>query len=493
MAAMAMDWFQRSITGSGCRGEAREESSLFAQDMHKVPGIGGCIPLTEHHSQQLLPEEVVLFEPSQQEIWADSEKESPSTRLIFLNTPLTEAEVKALAAFRREWIRRNKGCTELPEAVRLSALRILQHKKFDVSKAVDLVSICLEERVKRLPLSEADLMPDLSSGALYWHGRDRMCRPCLVVRIGRMSELIKEPERCVKLVIYVLEYGIRHAMVPGRVENWVVVVDFQNAADIVSFVQLPYMCLVAKSIAMTLEYVYCGRMVWVKLLNLPSILSKFVQSVIPSEKKKKVNVVEDPKRGLLQFFEANQLEARYGGIQPDCAPTETYPFRFFAGCRGWVALNPDGSKSSKSAGSESTASTSSLFEDEVSQCCSDSWEGMSLHQHTCLAFHEGQLWDTNVMETWLHQARNSSLTPQSAKALTMLSSGVSVQPCQTIERWMELLENRSMPVLLSSQRRRDIKAKLQEQTLDSENAKLQEVTFPTERIRHEQRTTLISL
>jgi len=246
----------------------------------------------------------------------------------------------------------------------------------------------------------------------------------------------------------------------------------------------------------TLEYVYCCRMVWVKLVNLPSILSKFVQSVIPSEKKKKVNVVEDPKSGLLEFFEANQLEARYGGIQPDCAPTESYPFRFFAGCRGCVASNPDGRKSIKSAGSKSTASTSSLFEEEVSQCCSGSWEGLSLHQHTCHAFHEGQLWDTNVTESWLYQARNSSLTPQAAKALTMLSSGVSVQPCQTIERWMELLENRSMPVLLSSQRRRDIKAKFQEQTLDSENAKLQdasEVTFPTERIGHEQRRTLISL
>ena len=104
----------------------------------------------------------------------------------------------------------------------------------------------------------------------YWHGRDRKCRPCLVVRIERFAELIKESldkfssfsmsninlcksiqflcasfvggckeeqldlslpyvspfavnwsilckekERCVRMTIFVLEYAIRYAMAPA--------------------------------------------------------------------------------------------------------------------------------------------------------------------------------------------------------------------------------------------------------------------------------------
>mmetsp|Transcript_58659 Transcript_58659/g.104318 ORF Transcript_58659/g.104318 Transcript_58659/m.104318 type:complete len:238 (-) Transcript_58659:236-949(-) len=237
-------------------------------------------------------------------------------------------------------------------------------------------------------------------------------------------------------------------------------------------------------------------MVWVKLVNLPSILSKFVQSVIPSEKKKKVGVVEDPKADLLQFFEANQLEARYGGSQQDCAPAETYPFRFFPGATGNGAVKSDGSSTSAASRSTATGTTSYASdgeEDEVVKRNSDS-EGLSLHQHTSRAFHEGQLWDTNVTDSWLHQARLSSLTQQAAKALTGLNGGVVVQPCQTLARWKELLAESSldqMPVLLSSQRISKVPCQ-KELRFNSENAKPKEVGMP-KTSRSEKRRTLISL
>ncbi|CAL1152434.1 unnamed protein product, partial [Cladocopium goreaui] len=295
---------------------AAKSTALFTQDPMKVPCMGGCVELQQEHSKHLLPEEVVLFEPTEEEMFAESNARHGS-RLIFLNTPLLPSEVDALVALRKEWMRRGKGRDELPEFIRLSALRIMQHKRFDPSRAMDLVQTCLDERVRRLPLREEDLLADLSYGAMYWHGRDRKCRPCLVVRIERFAELIKERERCIRMTIFVLEYALRFAMVPGRVENWVVLVDFENASDIMSFYQLPTMCLTAKALSQTLESVYCCRMVWVKLLNLPTILSRIVQSVIPADKKKKVSAIEDYKKELLKYFEPSQLEARYGGTRRD--------------------------------------------------------------------------------------------------------------------------------------------------------------------------------
>ncbi|CAE7584798.1 unnamed protein product [Symbiodinium sp. CCMP2456] len=414
-------------------------SALFAQDAFSMPSVGGCVNIQHPHSKNLLPEEVVLFEPSVEEIFAD--RTGPrGTRLIFLNTPLSEAEVQALAALRKEWATRRSGRDDLPEFIRLSALRVLQHKKFDVSRAIDLIQTCLEERVRRLPLQEADILQDLSCGAMYWHGRDRKCRPCLVVRIERFADLIKDKERCVRMTIFVLEYAIRYAMVPGRVENWVVLVDCENLSDVVSFFQLPTMCLTAKALSQTLESVYCCRMVWVKLLNLPTILRSIVQSVIPAEKKKKVCAIEDPSKELLKYFEPNQLEARYGGTRPDLKPHETYPFHFFPGCTG--SPTASGSRRIMTCESDrSTASTesgqSTAASSEEVACLANLEPATSLHHLTGRKFHEGQLWDTSVRDRWSADATKSSLTWQAAQVLSAMLEQ-EVLPCCTMQQWKEL-------------------------------------------------------
>lgn len=405
-----------------------KSTALFSQDPMKVPCVGGCVELREH-SKHLLPEEVVLFEPTDEEMFAEPQARHGS-RLIFLNTPLSQTEVDALVALRKEWSsRRGKGRDELPEFIRLCALRVLQHKKFDLSRAMDLMQTCLDERVRRLPLREEDVLSDLSYGAMYWHGRDRKCRPCLVVRIERFAELIKDKERCVRMTIFVLEYAVRFAMVPGRVENWVVLVDFENASDVVSLYQLPSMCLTAKALSQTLESVYCCRMVWVKLLNLPTILSRIVQSVIPTEKRKKVCVVEDPKKELLKHFEPCQLEARYGGIRRDLKGHETYPFRFYPGCRG-VVMGAQRLPTCESDRSTTSSNSGSTVDTESEAT------GTSLHHQTGRKFHEGQLWDTSVTGRWIEEATESSLPPKAAQALSTL--GHLVEPCRSLEKWKEL-------------------------------------------------------
>mmetsp|Transcript_43041 Transcript_43041/g.77829 ORF Transcript_43041/g.77829 Transcript_43041/m.77829 type:complete len:616 (+) Transcript_43041:209-2056(+) len=407
------------------------------------PGIGGCVRLQAPHSEHLLPAEVVLFEPSAEDMFAlgamSPTCSSKHVRFIFLNTHLTHEEVDALARLRQEWRRQHKTGgradenDELPEFIRLNALRILQYKRFDAAKSVDLIELCLQERVQRLPLTEADTLPDLSSGAMYWHGRDHKCRPCLVVRISRMADLIKDKERCVKLVIFVLEYAIRFAMVPGRVENWVVLVDLEHASKIVSLYELPAMCLTAKAIATTLESVYCCRMVWIKLLNMPHFMGKVVQSVIPAEKKKKVSVVEDH-RELLQSFEPNQLEARYGGTAPDLEPHEVYPFKFFPNARG-PTRGPAASDGNLRSMTTSSTTASSL----VRPASPRSEPPTSLHRFTSRSFHEGQIWDPSAPEAWMQQAKASSLTPEAAEALSALSGSPASESCQDLDRWMELM------------------------------------------------------
>mmetsp|Transcript_80366 Transcript_80366/g.236445 ORF Transcript_80366/g.236445 Transcript_80366/m.236445 type:complete len:480 (-) Transcript_80366:57-1496(-) len=390
----------------------RADSKKLFEESQQAPAIGGCVDLAQPHSAFLLPPEVLLFEPSLAEIFQDGAAESAGSRNIFLNTPLNAHEVQILAelhqALRDEALITTAGDEEFPNYVGLHALRLLQHRKFNVKRALDLILTHLEERVRRLPIIEKDVLPDLHKGFMYWHGRDKKCRPCCVIRIENMGDMSKNRERAVRLVIFVLEYAIRFAMVPGRVENWVVILDLANASKVVSMFHLAGLAATAKVIGTTLESVYCGRMVWMKIINMPSVMRRVIESCIPAEKKKKVQFASNPAAELRDHFEPNQLEARYGGTAPDLAPSQTYPFHFFPGASpGAAAEHPP-----------------------------------SLHEKTTRAFHEGKLWDTSQPEKsrkWIEEMQHASLTPSSAAALSSLSGGLPVKPCCDTEHLMRVL------------------------------------------------------
>lgn len=402
----------------------RAHSRQLFQDARKAPGIGGCVELTKPHSDCLLLPEVLLFEPGPEELFQGGNAVQPGTRQIFLNTPLSKAEVASLEALhqglRSEALVTADGDEEFPEYVKLHALRVLQCRKFNVQKTLDLMLIHLEERVKRLPLSEKDVEDDLKQGFMYWHGRDKKCRPCLVIRIENIGEMRRDKERAVRLVIFVLEYAIRHAMVPGRVENWVVILDLANASSVVSMFNLAGLAATGKLIATTLEQVYCGRMIWMKILNLPQVMRKVIESCIPTEKKKKVQFVSDVHSELPRFFELNQLERRYGGTAEDLAPAQTYPFRFFPG-----------------------ASISSQTETSAASQPALSPQGQPWHSCTDRPFHEGRLWDTSTPEackSWVSHMECESLTPASSAALAELevTGGLVVKPCCDMDHWLQL-------------------------------------------------------
>jgi hypothetical protein len=288
------------------------------------------------------------------------------------------------------------------------ALRILQQSKYNTRKAMKLMETCLTDRVQRLPISEADVFEDLRRGFMYWHGRDRKCRPCLVIRLERMGELINDSARAIRLVIFVLEYAIKFAMAPGRVENWVVILDLENVTRVVSLLSLPGIVSTATTIANALENIYCGRMAWMQIVNMPGkrgTLTKLVNGAIPAEKKHKVNVVDKAADALKGRFEPHQVEARYGGTAPDLAPEETYPFRFFPDATG-----------------------------------SNAEQGNSLHAFTNRPMQQGVLWDSSSSETkkaWI--SKPQSLTEAAARAFSDLAER-NQEACSDMARWMELAQ-----------------------------------------------------
>jgi len=408
-------------------GQRVDTADLFAVAPEEVPGIGGIINLKKPHSEYLLPAEVILFEPTKNEIFQNGDASKANSRQIFLNTPLSAAENAALGELHRLLAKRGMAASEasaFPRYMESHALRILQTCKFNVPKAVDMMKTAVRERVRRLPIAEEDVLPDLKNGFIYWHGRDRKCRPCLVIRLERLGEMATDKERAVRVVMFALEYALRFAMVPGRVENWVVIIDLANITRLISPLKFGSMASTAAAIATTLEKVYCGRMVWLKIVNMPGGLARIVNGLIPAEKKEKVSFPTDVAAELLEQMEPHQLESRYGGTAPDLAPDQTYPFRFFKNPRGKAALLKEHPTDSLSSGKGEP-------------------EDFSMHESTQLVFHEGLLWDDSSAEArarWLEHAKVSSLTPDSASALSEFQQPQElVQPCRDMERWLTLV------------------------------------------------------
>jgi len=374
---------------------------LFS-DSHTAPAIGGLVVSTPH-SEHLLPPEVVLYEPERKLFGVPFEHGKPGRRLIFLNTKLSKTEQEGLQALHKaledEGVITSQGDAQFPLYVRLHALRILQQAKFNVNQALSMFLIHLNMRVKWFPLTDNDLLEDLKKGLMYWHGRDKQCHPCLVWKLGRISQF-KNKDAAIKVCLFVMEYGVRYALVPGRVENWILLVDLEN----VGFGQSNSLSI-AKNAGTILESVFCGRNYQTKIMSLPWVIRSTVNSLIPDDKREKVEFVADNARAstMLETFEPHQIEEAFGGSCPNLAPQETYPFKFFPNATGSTSSGDD----------------------------------KSLHMFTDRQFHEGALWDTSsdhVKQEWVGIAKQQSLSPSAVEELKELGVD-NVKPCQDLQTW----------------------------------------------------------
>merc|ERR1712146_432896 len=224
----------------------------------------------------------------------------------------------------------------------------------------------------------------------------------LIWRLERMDGFTKDS--AVKMVLFVLEYAVRFLPVPGRVENWILIVDLDNVG--VSYANSTNRDI-GKNCAVLLEQVYCGRNYQTKILSLPWVIKAVVNGFIPEDKKEKVQFLgaAEAAENLMTLFEPHQLEKRYGGTAPDLRPEETYPFRFFPNCTGKASATGD----------------------------------KSLHKYTNREFHEGFLWDESTVTAatkWQSEVLGQALTTAAVKSLQELGID-GAKPCTDVQSWLE--------------------------------------------------------
>lgn len=232
-------------------------------------------------------------------------------RLIFpANAEYYEYEEEVYQQF-LDYVNQNE--VVLPSMVDKSmTMRFLQANHYKVKKAVEDILSHLDWRKTTLPIILTSMQKQfLDEGMFYIHGRDKNFRPLNVfdprVIIGKNAD----QDEVLMIVHFVLQYIIDNMLMPGKVENWVGLMDLSNLSlsaipkkwlgGFIKSCQANYKCRGVKSFI--LNSTWGVRMIW-KMVS-PFVDSKVKQKIIFSDS----NKCEE----FIDMFHPSQLEKKFGG------------------------------------------------------------------------------------------------------------------------------------------------------------------------------------
>ena len=264
-----------------------------------------------------IPIEAYRYWPTNEHIYQNSGKSL--VRFIFYKTAFTDFECTQLQNFKAHLKLKH------PEFILPSffgdeeLLRVVLGCKYDLKKATAALfnsitwrSINLVDSFRTLfPLCQ----PLLNSGCMYFHGRDHRYRPLLVINVERLDLKSHSVASYCHLLCFLLEYAIQKLMIPGQIENWIVITDLGSKG----LTQLPISEV--KSIVKTLQDNFRCRMIVNYVVNAPSslyflwgIVKKFIEE--HTIKKIRINKETVPEE-MKSHFARSQYEEKYGGSAPN--------------------------------------------------------------------------------------------------------------------------------------------------------------------------------
>eukprot|EP00919_Chromeraceae_sp_WS-2016_P023355 GHVR01055488.1.p1 GENE.GHVR01055488.1~~GHVR01055488.1.p1 ORF type:complete len:515 (-),score=130.90 GHVR01055488.1:146-1690(-) len=300
--------------------------------MAKYPGLRGevsfSVPIIVESdiSPFAMPEEILTYEVKQSSVLRRF-KNGEVLRQIFMNQILNEEEKNILKEF-------NEVCKEenikIPNGINHLTLRVLlfNHRKFKaqyISKSLEMMEDMIKWRKSYFPIEENEVIQYLTHGVIYFTGRDTEMRPTLILRMSRMPSAWT-PQIFSRIVIFTLEYMLRYAAFPGKVETMVVLVDLKG----VSLLNVPMKAMKEMSSLLTRQYPF--RLHSMYVVNAPTLISMVwgaVKVTLSEVQQSKINFVSSKDKVFKENWAPHQLEENYGGTLKE---TKTfYPFPFQPG------------------------------------------------------------------------------------------------------------------------------------------------------------------
>jgi len=105
-------------------------------------------------------------------------------------------------------------------------LRYCYTEKFDYPKCAEKLQKYLDwKKALKTTYFEPGELELLKSGAIYSYGRDKQWRPLIYVDIEKINLDKVVPEHFGNAIAYLLQIYREHAFVPGKVENYIILID----------------------------------------------------------------------------------------------------------------------------------------------------------------------------------------------------------------------------------------------------------------------------
>ena len=145
---------------------------------------------------------------------------------------------------------------------------------------------------------------------MYICGRDEKYRPIVVVNTGRMIEMQLTSENLQQLTVYVAEYIKENLFIPGKVENWIFLVDLCN----VGILKLPLNAL--KDLGGTLEKNYRTKLFRMYVVNAPWTVNMLYGVIKTFDKNIQKKIIISRTNSAPEMFKhvsKKQVELKYGG------------------------------------------------------------------------------------------------------------------------------------------------------------------------------------
>ena len=199
-------------------------------------------------------------------------------------------------------------------------LRLHQATVYSAPKTIKLIKERIEWMDANLPPKLTNkVLEILNCGFVYVHGRDSKFRPIIVLIMEnyKKNEDLYTFDEWLQATVYFMEYVVNNLLIPGQVENWVVITDFTG----VSFFFLPS---TVKKMMMLLQSNYRCRLGVSYMLNTSSIvrgLWKIAKAFLNEATVNKVQFLESSnKNDIFSNINEYQIEEKFGGKAPNTIP-----------------------------------------------------------------------------------------------------------------------------------------------------------------------------
>lgn len=231
-------------------------------------------------------------------------------RRIFHNVQYTQHEKDKLADF--EDLLESENITLPNEWTTVETMKFLYAGRLVPTKAISILKAHLEWRQTLSKVGPSDrCLRVLRNGAIYISGRDKEFRPIIIINADRIGYNASGIEDFTQAMCFVFSIAKEFYFVPGRVENWIVMVETGE----LGFEDVPFKVfknlieVTTNNFVCSLEKLY--------ILN-PSKNFKtswsLVESMLDSVVSNKIIMISKAQYPLFhENISPEQLEERYGG------------------------------------------------------------------------------------------------------------------------------------------------------------------------------------